>query len=80
MFGSFNHTHSILFQIKNTLKEFRLNKSAVDSVPAEHHLDKKNVDLQHVVVAGAGWKGKFCSLTFAHVLLQARESEPGVLG
>ena len=33
-----------------------------------------------VEVAGAGWKVQFCSLTFAHVLLQARESEPGVLG
>lgn len=80
MFGSFNHVHSLLFQIKNSLKEYHLNESTVYSVPTEHHLDKKTVDLSTVVAAGAGWKVKFCSLTLAHILLQARESEPGVLG
>lgn len=57
-------------QIKNSLKECDLNESTVYSVPTEHHLDKKTVDLSAVVAAGAGWKVTL--LTLAHTLLQAR--------
>ena len=68
--GSFNHVRSLLFQIKNSLKECRLNKSTVYGVPTEHHLDKKNVDLQYsgrsrCRMEGSVLLSNLCSCPFA---------------
>lgn len=64
MFDSFNHVHFLPFQIK---KECCLSKFTVYSVPTEHHLDKKTVELKY-------------RMEGAQVLLPRRDSEPGVFG